>query len=66
MAEAPKKRVNPIKRKQMEDRVRELEEEIGRRRRDRATGIGAAELRQRGREPAAVAGTGVQEASHAA
>jgi ATP-binding cassette subfamily F protein 3 len=26
--EAPKKRVNPIKRKQMEDRVRELEEEI--------------------------------------
>ncbi len=28
--ETPKKRVNPIKRKQMEDRVRELEEEIGR------------------------------------
>jgi ATP-binding cassette subfamily F protein 3 len=27
--EAPKKRVNPIKRKQMEDRVRELEEKIG-------------------------------------
>jgi ATP-binding cassette, subfamily F, member 3 len=27
---APKKRLNPIKRKQMEDRVRELEEEIGR------------------------------------
>jgi ATP-binding cassette subfamily F protein 3 len=27
--ETPKKRVNPIKRKQMEDRVRELEEEIG-------------------------------------
>jgi ATP-binding cassette subfamily F protein 3 len=26
---APKKRLNPIKRKQMEDRVRELEEEIG-------------------------------------
>ena len=30
MAEAPKKRLNPLKRKQMEDRVRELEEEIGR------------------------------------
>ncbi len=29
-AEAPKKRLNPIKRKQMEDRIRELEEEIGR------------------------------------
>ena len=28
--DGPKKRVNPIKRKQMEDRVRELEEEIGR------------------------------------
>jgi ATP-binding cassette, subfamily F, member 3 len=28
--ETPKKRVNPIKRKQMEDRVRELEEKIGR------------------------------------
>ena len=28
--ETPKKRVNPIKRKQMEDRVRELEEAIGR------------------------------------
>src|SRR5579864_3929980 len=27
-SEAPKKRLNPIKRKQMEDRVRELEEEI--------------------------------------
>ena len=27
-AEAPKKRLNPIKRKQMEDRIRELEEEI--------------------------------------
>jgi ATP-binding cassette subfamily F protein 3 len=30
VAEAPKKRLNPLKRKQMEDRVRELEEEIGR------------------------------------
>jgi ATP-binding cassette subfamily F protein 3 len=30
VAEGPKKRLNPIKRKQMEDRVRELEEEIGR------------------------------------
>src|ERR1700686_1474574 len=29
-AEAPKKRLNPIKRKQMEDRIRELEEEISR------------------------------------
>src|SRR6202167_2831440 len=29
-AETPKKRVNPIKRKQMEDRVHKLEEEIGR------------------------------------
>jgi ATP-binding cassette subfamily F protein 3 len=29
-AEAAKKRLNPIKRKQMEDRVGELEEEIGR------------------------------------
>jgi ATP-binding cassette subfamily F protein 3 len=29
-AEAPKKRLNPIKRKQMEDRVHELEEEISR------------------------------------
>jgi ATP-binding cassette, subfamily F, member 3 len=29
-AEPPKKRLNPIKRKQMEDRVQELEEEIGR------------------------------------
>jgi ATP-binding cassette subfamily F protein 3 len=29
-AEAPKKRLNPIKRKQMEDRIRELEEEINR------------------------------------
>src|SRR5579862_4124947 len=28
-SEIPKKRVNPIKRKQMEDRVRELEEKIG-------------------------------------
>jgi len=28
--ESPKKRMNPIKRKQMEDRVHELEEEIGR------------------------------------
>ncbi len=30
VAETPKKRVNPIKRKQMEDRIHELEEEIGR------------------------------------
>jgi len=30
LSEAPKKRLNPIKRKQMEDRIRELEEEIGR------------------------------------
>ena len=30
LAESPKKRLNPLKRKQMEDRVRELEEEIGR------------------------------------
>ena len=30
MAEAPKKRLNPIKRKQMENRVHELEEEINR------------------------------------
>ena len=29
-ASEPKKRVNPIKRKQMEERVHELEEEIGR------------------------------------
>jgi ATP-binding cassette, subfamily F, member 3 len=29
-ADAPKKRLNPIKRKQMEDRVSELEQEIGR------------------------------------
>ena len=29
-SEAPKKRVNPIKRKQMEDRVHELEEAINR------------------------------------
>jgi ATP-binding cassette subfamily F protein 3 len=29
-SETPRKRVNPIKRKQMEDRVRELESEIGR------------------------------------
>jgi ATP-binding cassette subfamily F protein 3 len=29
-SDAPKKRLNPIKRKQMEDRVNELEEEIGR------------------------------------
>jgi ATP-binding cassette subfamily F protein 3 len=30
VAEAPKKRLNPLKRKQMEDRVHELEEEISR------------------------------------
>ena len=57
--EAPKKRVNPIKRKQMEDRVRELEEEIGRAEAEvRATGIRIAEFRQRRGKPKAVAGTG--------
>ena len=56
--EAPKKRLNPIKRKQMEDRVHELEEEISRdRRRHRAPGNRAAEFRQRRRKPAPVAGT---------
>ena len=53
-----KKRLNPIKRKQMEDRVHES----GRgnqpdRRRDRAPGNRATEFRQRRREPAPVAGT---------
>ena len=57
-SDEPKKRLNPIKRKQMEDRVHELEKKNQRdRRRHRTPGNGPAEFRQRRRKPAPVAGT---------